>query len=75
MLIWTSKSFRELYPEKISAIKNSLDKPYRADLIPHMILDLTDIRTESFNAAKSIVNENFDTSFKRIYNGQIYTKN
>ncbi len=75
MLIWTSKSFRELYPEKISAIKNSVDKPYRADLIPHMILDLTDIRTESFNAAKSIVNEKFDTSFKRIYNGQIYTKN
>jgi len=75
MLIWTSKSFRELYPEKISALKNSVDKPYRADLIPHMILDLMDIRTESFNAAKSIVNENFDTSFKRIYNGQIYTKN
>lgn len=75
MLIWTSKSFRELYPEKISAIKNSVDKPYRADLIPHMILDLTDIRTESFNAAKSIVNENFDTSFKRIYNGKPYTKN
>lgn len=75
MLIWTSKSFRELYPEKISAIKNSVDKPYRADLIPHMILDLTDIRTESFNAAKSIVNEKFDTSFKRIYNGKPYTKN
>ncbi len=75
MLIWTSKTFNELYPEKISAIKNSVDKPYRTDLIIHTVLDLMDIRTESFNAAKSIVNDNFDTSFKRIYNGQIYTKN
>lgn len=75
MLIWTSKTFNELYPEKISALKNSVDKPYRADLIPHMILDLTDIRTESFNSAKSIVNEIFDTSFERIYNGKPYTKN
>lgn len=75
MLIWTSKSFNELYPEKISALKNSVDKPYRTDLIIHTVLDLMDIRTESFNAAKSIVNKNFDTSFKRIYNGQIYTKN
>lgn len=75
MLIWTSKTFNELYPEKISALKNSVDKPYRTDLIIHTVLDLMDIRTESFNAAKSIVNENFDTSFKRIYNRQIYTKN
>ncbi len=75
MLVWTSKSFRELYPEKITALEKALDNPYRTDLIIHTILDLTDIRTESFNPAKSIVNEKFDTTFERIYNGKPYTKN
>ena len=75
MLIWASKSFSELYPEKVSALKNSVDKPYRTDLIPHTILDLMDIRTESFNPAKSIVNEKFDAAFERIYNSKLYTQN
>ena len=75
MLIWASKSFRELYPEKIAAISAAIDKPYRTDLIPHTILDLMDIQTESFNPAKSIVNEKFDAAFERIYNGKLYTPN
>lgn len=75
MLVWTSNKFRELYPEKISALKNSADNPYRTDLIIHTVLDLMNIQTENFNSAKSIVNEKFDTSFERIYNGKPYTKN
>ena len=75
MLIWTSKSFREMYPEKIDALKNSVDNPYRTDLIIHTILDLMDIQTESFDATKSIVNEKFDKFRPRIYNNKPYHKN
>lgn len=74
MLIWASKSFRELYPEKIAAISAAVDKSYRTDLIPHTILDLMDIETESFDATKSIVNKKFDKSRQRIYNNKPYTR-
>ena len=75
MLVWTSKSFREMYPEKIDALKNSVDNPYRTDLIIHTILDLMDIETETFDATKSIVNEKFDKFRPRIYNNSVYKKN
>ena len=73
--IWTSQKFRENYPEKIAALKNSEDNPYRTDLIIHTILDLMDIQTENFDAAKSIVNEKFDKNRPRIYNNKAYNKN
>ena len=74
-LIWTSQKFRENYPKKISALKNSADNPYRTDLIIYTILDLMDIHTENFDAAKSIVNEKFDKNRPRIYNNKPYNKN
>ncbi|MBQ3443854.1 MAG: phosphoethanolamine transferase [Selenomonadaceae bacterium] len=72
-LIWASKEFRERYPEKISAINAALDRPYRTDYLIHALLDLMDIRTTSFDASKSIINEKFKTR-PRIYNGEPYSK-
>ena len=72
-LIWASKSFRERYSEKISALNAALDRPYRTDYLIHAILDLMDIRTTSFDASKSIINEKFFER-PRIYNGKPYTK-
>lgn len=75
MLVWTSAKFRELYPEKISALAASVDNPYRTDFMIHTILDLLDICSESFNPSKSVVNEKFDSFRLRIYNGEPYTLN
>ncbi|MBQ4405357.1 MAG: phosphoethanolamine transferase [Selenomonadaceae bacterium] len=72
-LIWASKSFRERYPEKISAINAALDRPYRTDYLIHALLDLMDIRTTSFDETKSIINKNFSAR-PRIYNGAPYSK-
>lgn len=72
-LIWASKEFCERYPEKISAINAALDRPYRTDYLIHTLLDLMDIRTTSFDASKSIINEKFEPR-PRIYNGEPYTK-
>jgi heptose-I-phosphate ethanolaminephosphotransferase len=74
MIVWTSEKFREMYPEKISALKNAENNPYRTDLIIHTILDLMDIQTESFNPTKSIVNEKFDKFRIRIYNNKPYIR-
>ncbi|MBR3051472.1 MAG: sulfatase-like hydrolase/transferase, partial [Selenomonadaceae bacterium] len=72
-LIWASKSFREHYPEKISAINAALDRPYRTDYLIHAILELMDIRTTSFDETKSIIYKNFQER-PRIYNGAPYSK-
>lgn len=73
-LIWVSKYFRERYLEKISALNAAVDRPYRTDYLIHTLLDLMDIRTTSFDATKSIINENFDSTRPRIYNGKLYVK-
>ena len=72
-LIWASQKFRERYPEKISAINSAVDRPYRTDFLPHALLDLMDIRTTSFDATKSVLNEKFEPR-PRIYNGAPYVK-
>lgn len=74
MIIWTSDKFREMYPEKITALKNAENNPYRTDLIIHTILDLMDIQTESFDPTKSIINEKFDKFRVRIYNNKPYNR-
>lgn len=74
MLVWTSQKFREMYPEKISALKNAENNHYRTDLLIHTILDLMDIQTESFNPTKSIINEKFDKFRIRIYNNKPYIR-
>ena len=73
-LIWASKSFRERYPEKISALAAAVDKPYRTDWLIHAVLELMDIRTTSCDATKSIINERFDSTRPRLYNGKPYVK-
>ena len=73
-IVWTSDKFREMYPEKVDALKNSADNPYRTDFLIHTILDLMDIRTENFDATKSIVNEKFDKFRLRIYNDKPYIR-
>ncbi len=72
-LVWASKSFRERYPEKISALTAALDRPYRTDCLIHALLEFMDIRTTSFDATKSIINKNFQER-PRIYNGAPYSK-
>ncbi len=74
MFVWTSKIFRETYPEKVEQIKSAVDRPYRTDYLIHAILDLADIHTTSYDPTKSIWNKNFEPR-PRIYNDKPYQKN
>ena len=73
-LVWASKEFRKNYPEKISALNAAVDQPYRTDYLIHALLDIMDIHTTSFDETKSIINEKFDSTRPRIYNGKPYVK-
>ena len=74
MLIWGSEEFKKNYPEKMQHIMNSTDNPYMTDDMIHTFLDLMDIKTPDYNSGRSIINENFDITRKRIFNERDYDK-
>ncbi|WP_300356883.1 phosphoethanolamine transferase [Fusobacterium sp.] len=71
-LIYVSDKFKENYPEIILKIKNSLDRPYMTDDLIHTILDISKIKTIEYDETRSIINDNFNLSRKRIFSGKDY---
>lgn len=74
MLIWTSREFAASYPDLCKRFAASVNRPFMTDDMIHVILDIMDIATDDYDASKSIINENFDASRRRICSGKIYDK-
>ncbi|MBP2631293.1 MAG: putative rane-associated, metal-dependent hydrolase [Firmicutes bacterium] len=72
MLMWASDKFKEQYPEKVQRISKALNRPYMTDDMIHTVLDLTDIKTADYEAKRSIINDQFDSTRKRIFNKKDY---
>lgn len=72
MLMWASDKFKEQYPEKIQRINKAVNRPYMTDDMIHTVLDITDIKTADYEAKRSIVNDQFDPTRKRIFNKKDY---
>jgi heptose-I-phosphate ethanolaminephosphotransferase len=72
VIMWASDKFKAKYPEKWAAVQASVNRPYMTDDMIHTVLDLSDIHTAEFDPAKSIVNDKFDASRKRIFNDLDY---
>lgn len=71
-LIYVSDKFKINYPETVKKIENSLDKPYMTDDLIHTILDIAEIKTSEYEESKSIINDNFNSSRKRIFSEKEY---
>lgn len=71
-LIYLSDKFKENYPETVKKIAKSLNNPYMTDDLIHTILDIAEIETEEFDETRSIINENFNSSRKRIFSEKNY---
>ena len=74
MIIWASDSFKKKYPDKWEKIMSSVNRPYMTDDMIHTMLDIADIKTEEYDAKRSIVNDEFDASRPRIFNHLDYEK-
>ncbi|MBP2630090.1 MAG: putative rane-associated, metal-dependent hydrolase [Firmicutes bacterium] len=72
MIMWASDKFKAQYPEKVQSIRKAVNRPYMTDDMIHTVLDLTDIKTADFEASRSIVNDQFDPTRKRIFNNKDY---
>lgn len=73
-VIYTSPKFRQIHPEVENKIVAAVDKPFMSDDMIHFLLDMMKIETPDFNKSLSPLNENYNSTRKRIFGGKIYTK-
>ncbi len=74
-LVWISNKYSELNPVKDSIINSSIHKPYVSDDLFHSIMSLNGIQSKIFEEERSIFNEEFDDTRKRILeDGMDYDK-
>ncbi len=71
-VVWTSKQYREQYPEVWQRIKNGVHRPYRTDYLMYSIFDAIGVNFSDNKTSKSIFSNDFEP-FDRIYGGEIYS--
>ena len=71
-IIYVSDKFKEKYPEVIKNIEKSLNKPYMTDDLIYTVLEIAQIKTKEFDETRSIINEKYNSSRKRIFSGKDY---
>ena len=73
-IIWASDKFKELHPAKWAAIQQAVDRPYMTDDMINTVLDIVDVQTADYDAARSIINPKFDASRPRIFDNKDYDR-
>ncbi|WP_051420547.1 phosphoethanolamine transferase [Helicobacter pametensis] len=68
-MIYVSDLFIQKHPELYQRIKKAINRPYMTDDLIHTILDIAGIKTQDFNPTRSIINDAFNASRKRIVGG------
>ena len=71
MFFWFSDEFKNTYPNKVIRIKSASDKSFMTDDIIHVLLDLADIKTNEYDATRSVINEAYLLR-TRVINGTRY---
>jgi heptose-I-phosphate ethanolaminephosphotransferase len=73
LVIWTSQSFKEQHPGLEARFANSQTLPFMTDDMIHVFLDILQIETPDYDKTKSLINRDFDSTRKRIYEGMEYS--
>lgn len=67
VMIWMSDSFRQKYPDIVLALRSNTHKAiYNSDL-PHTILDIAGIHTETFNPNVSLLREGGGRTHRHVW--------
>lgn len=65
-LVWISPSYTKINSKKVAIMKSNMHKPFVSDDLFHSIMDINGIQSECYEKKRSIFNENFDETRKRI---------
>lgn len=69
MIVWTSRSYQDAYPEKIKALhRNSMADVSSSESVFHTLLDLAGISTQYYNASKSLSSTEYSAPERRYLN-------
>ena len=68
LFIWTSDLFSTKHADKVKRIKESADKPIITSDLPHFLLDVAGVNTESLNSDQSFINDLYKTKNRIILN-------
>lgn len=68
-IVFVSNKFKEQHEETCQRISESVHRPYMTDDLPHMLLDIAEIKTKWFNPKRSIINKQFNSNRRRIIKG------
>lgn len=66
-IIYTTKQFREQYPQLDERIKQSVNRPYMTDDMIHTVLDIMGIVTPEYQETRSLINPYFNQQRKRMF--------
>ena len=67
--IWCSPTFSATYPEKVEQLKAALDRPFMTDDLPHLLLPLTGVHSEYYDATRDLLSPKYNAKRKRILRG------
>lgn len=65
-IVWVSDLYKEMHPDIVEKIESSVNKPFMTDDLPHLLFDIAGVKNRWFNPQRSVINDSFDVSRKRI---------
>ncbi len=69
--IYCSPLYKEKHPDICEAIKNSTERPFMTDDLPHLLLHLAGIECPEYEEERNLIGENFNYNRKRVIRGEI----
>lgn len=67
MFVITTEAFRAKHPDKVAQIRENSDRQFCTGDIGHLLVDLADIDTPSFDPKRSVINPAYDESRPRMF--------
>lgn len=66
-MIYVSDTYKKSNPQVVERIAGAQDRKYMSDDLPHMLLGLSGISTDWYDARRDILSHDFDTTRLRIF--------
>ena len=67
--IWCSERFFDTYPEMIDRLQQAKDLPFMTDDLPHLLLQLTGVYSDFYEANRSPLSDTYNAKRKRVVRG------
>lgn len=71
-MVWCSEIYKAKYPEKVTAIKNAVNRPFISDNLCNMLFNLGGIETPYYRDSLDLISPNYKCKKRIINNHYIY---